>query len=201
METYWVNVYGDRAGSVASISNSGDLQGLDSTPAYGKPFPGLSERTHRLIDWNVEMLLRIVKQIVAYRGTKTIDQSTHRKSMSAAKTNLLQIETAATPLEEVQEIIVLPEFDSHATKRQQKPDEVAVPKEVIQQLHHLVSMIACMYNDNPFHNCKCQTHILYQVPYVQCHHLSPLCFFLSLLSTTVDHASHVVMSVIKLMSR
>ncbi|CAB9517732.1 calmodulin-dependent 3',5'-cyclic nucleotide phosphodiesterase 1C [Seminavis robusta] len=61
---------------------------------------------------------------------------------------------------------MLPEFQKCGAVDAEK---VKIPADAIKELHHLVSVIAYKYNDNPFHN--------------------------------FDHASHVVMSVVKLMSR
>ena len=62
------------------------------------------------------------------------------------------IKTKRTPISEVLEIIALPKFDAKAAKNQEDPDKVEIPPVVIAQLHHYVSMIATMYNQNPFHN-------------------------------------------------
>ena len=59
---------------------------------------------------------------------------------------------SATPLEEVREIISLPEFSAKVAQNQKEPEQVKIPKDVIVELHDLVSHIAAMYNDNPFHN-------------------------------------------------
>ena len=168
LETYWVNVHGERAGSVGSVTSVSDvLPGMQKNRVrYGKPFKGLDERTHRLVDWNVEMLLGLMKQIVARRSSRK--RSMHSK-LQRKDTEEIDFELGDTPLEEVREIIALPEFDNEASQKQQDPEKVKIPEEVVGQLHHLVSCIAKLYNPNPFHN--------------------------------FDHASHVVMSVIKLMSR
>ncbi|CAB9521527.1 Receptor-type guanylate cyclase gcy [Seminavis robusta] len=160
---YWVNVHGDRAGSAMSAlsgnSNQFDLPTL-SAQLYGSPFEGVDDRTLRLIDWNVETLLRSMKEIGARRSVAMAPQGTPEPGV---------LTTGEIPLNEVCEIIPLPEFDAKASRLQIDPDLVEIPVEVVEQLHHLVSSIAKMYHSNPFHN--------------------------------FDHASHVVMSVTKLLSR
>lgn len=170
LEGFWVQVDGDRAGSVASVvSSQKDTAMLPVTVkvACGKNFPGMDDRTKRLIDWNVEMLVKLLQTIAARRaagGDRNISKSTKQwddKIVTETSTKM--------PLEEVREIITLPEFDTKASHKQIHLEDMKIPETVVQQLHHLVSSIASMYNKNPFHN--------------------------------FDHASHVVMSVIKLMSR
>ena len=148
METYWLNVLGGRAGSVRSCISE-DLQGFSKSKGavYGRPYPGLNEKTHRLVDWNVEMLLRLMKEVVALRSSVAKKPSSSRHSQ---KTSL---KLGATPLEEVREIIALPEFDFESKAVQkQDPENVQIPKDVVSQLHLLVSKIASMYNNNAFHN-------------------------------------------------
>jgi hypothetical protein len=76
---------------------------------------------------------------------------------------------AKLPIDEVQEIITLPEFDHTANHESVNATDIVVSHTVINQLKAYVAWVASMYRNNPFHN--------------------------------FDHASHVVMSVIKLMSR
>ena len=130
---------------------------------------GIDGRTSRLIDWNVGMLLQLIKQIIARRNAT----SSSSKPRIPKFMNTMNSSSSSTdydmPLEEVKEIITLPEFDSKAARRQQDPETVVVPELVESQLRDYVTCIAELYNENSFHN--------------------------------FDHASHVVMSVIKLMSR
>ena len=164
LETFWLTPKGDRAGSVTSADSYDPLHHLG---LLGKKGPALDSRTERLIDWNVEILLGLLKQVVARRSAT---KSTKRINNSfTALSNEILSEIKATPLEEVREIISLPAFDEKAATKQVTADEIEVPQLVLRELYRLVSNIAGMYNQNPFHN--------------------------------FDHASHVVMSVIKLMSR
>ncbi|CAB9517727.1 Receptor-type guanylate cyclase gcy [Seminavis robusta] len=168
LETFWVNVHGERVPSVASLPNMNNETAAEATRndivKHCKPLPGLSEKTHRLVDWNVEMLLRILKQIVGARAAAT--KHTMRLSSQSRSRQVQKLQLSSNPLDEVREIIMLPEFQKCGAVDAEK---VKIPADAIKELHHLVSVIAYKYNDNPFHN--------------------------------FDHASHVVMSVVKLMSR
>ena len=145
-QTYFVNVAGDRAGSVASRASLADaaVSRVSTTNLVCNRVEGLDDRNNRLINWNVEMLLQLLKQIVASR-------SGGRKAKTTASRRISVLHPERTnPLEEVREIITLPEFDSLCGDGD--PEKVQIPKQIIQQLHLLVSEIAQMYNDNPFHN-------------------------------------------------
>eukprot|EP00797_Seminavis_robusta_P023348 Sro382_g131010.1 inhibited 3',5'-cyclic phosphodiesterase B (578) ;mRNA; r:20579-23566 len=101
-------------------------------------------------------------QIVARRGQS-------KKLNEGCTSQLPHDYTGKTPLQEVREIIHLPEYNFRKSRKEVDPETVVIPTEVVQELHHLVSSIASLYHDNPFHSFQ--------------------------------HASHVVMSVTKLLSR
>jgi len=109
--------------------------------------------------------LRLLKQIVARRkacglplyGTTDVESSVHFA------------EEGKTTIDEVAEIITLPKFNAKAAAKQEDPDSIQLPRQIVDQLYDYVSNIAAIYNDNPFHN--------------------------------FEHASHVTMSVVKLLSR
>ncbi|CAB9496653.1 Receptor-type guanylate cyclase gcy [Seminavis robusta] len=164
IESYFVNVDAERAVSVASRTSLEVIQNnvrSSGAAKIWKPVVGLDGRTNRLIDWNVQQLLQLLKPVVASRCSRT------KKSVSKRPLASGFLELRSRPLDEVKEIIRLPEWSQAST--QQDPSEVEIPPDVVLQLHLLVGEIAKMYNKNPFHN--------------------------------FDHASHVVLSVTKLMSR
>ena len=125
------------------------------------------EKQRRLIDWNVEVLLRILKQILARRmsespTTRSTDSPSCPPSDFARPMN-------QTVMDEVCEVIALPSFDVEHVCHLIKPDSIVVPPAVVDQLQSFVTGIASLYRNNPFHN--------------------------------FEHASHVTMSVIKLLAR
>ena len=101
----------------------------------------------RWIEWNLEIIKSLLKQIVARRAA---NPNVFRKSsMDASPT----IDTAAMPLYEVREVIELPSFDRRAARRQRDNEEkVELPDKVVEQLKEFISRIAAMYNPNEFHN-------------------------------------------------
>ena len=120
----------------------------------------VSDQTARLINWNVEQLLGILRQIVACQASRNLPKKQDDVVIDCE---------AAAPIDEVQEIITLPEFDTNADQNNIDAASVIISPVAIEQLRMYITWVAKMYQDNPFHN--------------------------------FDHASHVVMSVIKLMSR
>jgi class 3 adenylate cyclase len=129
--------------------------------------PVCSDKVLRLVGWNVEVLLRLIKQIVARR------QASIRRSKSlpvASEETVTQgIFGTDMVLDEVKEIIELPQFDAKAAKNQLDIDSIELDARVPMQLEEYVMTIGSGYRENPFHN--------------------------------FEHAAHVTMSVVKLLSR
>lgn len=204
LQTYWlVFKQNDGVSSCSGGSNSRtsftefgegtgdealDLQEAASTPSGAWPSPAtvpqpagmksvqnrvlLSKKAERLVDWNVDILSRLLKQIVARResdGGKTLSG----KKLDPVEREMRSHEGEGTILDEVAEIIQLPKYDKEAARRKKEqisPQSIKLPSEVTSQLRTYVSTIASMYRDTvPFHN--------------------------------FEHASHVTMSVVKLLSR
>ena len=122
----------------------------------------LSEKTQRLVDWNTETLLQLLRRIVACRLKNTPPEK-------LSSLDDLGNQQGAMPFEEIKEIIHLPEFDEEHAKLRKNPGAVQLDEVVQQEVRHYVTCIAKMYRDNAFHN--------------------------------FEHASHVTMSVTKLLSR
>ena len=106
--------------------------------------------TQRLVQWNVEMLIQLLKKVVAdrRRGGKAA-----HKSAKTAERDFAKRKEGATFLDEVAEIIALPSFDRQkANENNGKTEEIELDEEVEQQICNFVSCIAASYRNNPFHN-------------------------------------------------
>lgn len=162
LETYWLkDNYNRNAGSNGmDSSESTDRSGTEirEQPMFDTTF---TEKTNRLIDWNVETLVRLLKQIVVRR--KAISQSRTPTIASAVVPNFSKcahFPAHSDYLKEVKEIITFPEFDGRVDKLRTNVDDVKLPSDVTEQLRTYVSCIAGMYQDNPFHNFEHASHVL-----------------------------------------
>jgi 3'5'-cyclic nucleotide phosphodiesterase len=151
-----------------SIVDAEDLK--SSYQATRKSVADLSGKNERLIDWNVDILLRLLSQIAKHQ---TIENSSllgrARVSSSSSKHTGVESATPEMVLDEVSEVIQLPKFNSKIARAVDQINDIEPPSDVKEQLYEFVSTIAGMYHDNPFHN--------------------------------FEHASHVTMSAVKLLSR
>jgi len=161
MITYWVE---PKVGMAGSTCTTADLtKEAESLQEDFLMTPRVSSATERLINWNIDVLERHLKNIVARRI------ALKRKSTSAKWKMPDESSKTKIVLQEVREVIKLPEYDSKYSLDINGESIVLVPR-VRFQLREFVTTIALTYQDeNPFHN--------------------------------FSHASHVGMSVAKLLSR
>ena len=124
----------------------------------------LDERSQRLVDWTVDQLSRLLKQILARRKLLGIVADP-----AIAEKQILDFSDGGTVIDEVKDIVELVPFDPRAAHLEDVVATITLPTEVVSQLRDFVATIATLHNDNQFHN--------------------------------LSHATHVTMSVVKLLSR
>ncbi|CAB9507971.1 Receptor-type guanylate cyclase gcy [Seminavis robusta] len=131
----------------------------------------ITKKAQRLVDWNVDILSRLLQQIVARRESEG-GRTLRGAELGPIEQGMGKGGEHDVVLDEVKEIIQLPKYDNAAARSREQvdPKNIRLPKEVTDQLRTYVSTIASLYRDTvPFHN--------------------------------FEHASHVTMSVVKLLSR
>ncbi|KAL3938715.1 MAG: hypothetical protein SGBAC_006428 [Bacillariaceae sp.] len=170
MQTYWLLPQRELTVSVATSTEEGsdDSENLNAMmwmksnkddenaeageDALKSSTPELDDKVQRLVDYTSDILLQILKKIVAKRGP-------HAKAAPAMERRLVALEEsigkAGICLDEVEEIIELPSFDQSAYQAK----DVEVSQEVVAQLVSFVKMVASMYHFNPFHNFEHASHV------------------------------------------
>jgi Adenylate and Guanylate cyclase catalytic domain len=150
MSTFFLHVTSQSHGSssIDSSSNPDDepnqMQDVNDEPAGTRSSVQrlISDKTSRLIDWNVELLMRYLKMIVARRqGVRATKIGGYAKAMSCSLTP----RPGTQPLDEVVEVIELPEFDAETSDMKVDPDSAHVDAAVVEQLRSYVTSIAAMY--------------------------------------------------------
>jgi len=170
MRTFWLLPREDVAPPTQASSEANDEVPEDivePSPMVQAVSQVKNDKIQRMIDWNCDILLQLLRLIGAKR------QASRRASTSGAVLDSeldrleRKISTGGLPVDEIVEVIELPSFDSAAYEKD--PRFVEIGEAVESQLHSFVTVIASMYRDTPFHN--------------------------------FEHASHVSMSTVKLLSR
>lgn len=126
-------------GSVSSELSQSDG---DGEPHKEPDHVAINGKTKRLIDWNVEVLLRLLRQIEAARQMPGMKSSGTRKPNES----LLQPLVDKTVFDEVKEVISLKAHGSKAGSV--NVDEVKLNPFVCEQLRDYVENIALLYRNN-----------------------------------------------------
>ena len=158
LQTYWLklgrsgsdtqsNLPVDRSARPLLTKSGSNWSSSDALDAFDVDVRDIFDpKTTRLIDWNVDVLCRLLKQVVASRlGTSK------REDLSPPNEERYMLRNVQV-IDEIKEIITLPEFDVKAALLQEECDDIELPTEVIEQLHDFVCNIAAIYRGNPFHN-------------------------------------------------
>jgi hypothetical protein len=164
IQTYWLDRYRQAIDGTAAANSDRDSNvDADHDLCLISRQSEEADRQQRLVEWNVQVLLRLLKQICARRNASS---SSSRLPLSRRSKNLdtdssrgfeLSVHDESTreysiPIESIKEIIMLPEFDRNVAKRLQDADLVEIPDPIVQELTSFVSDIAALYNEHPFHN-------------------------------------------------
>jgi hypothetical protein len=163
LQTYWLALGGSRSESVASSGASSvgtedvadtrsshaavdaEHAALASTKSSKPVVEKISvEKTERLIEWNVDVLHRLLKQIVARRRAEKGVSGYEEEYIGENSLEYNTSNPSGTTIDEVAEIITLPKFNAEAVSNQDDPDAVVLPAEVVDQLYDYVFNIAAM---------------------------------------------------------
>ena len=136
VQTYWVEPQ----------SQTQEAKFKNAVPTRVTARPGAPvDNSQRLIDWNVDLLKRLLKRIVAHRKDQHI-RSDPNAVFSVGN------EDGTTVRDEVVETIDLPRYDKSTAKTD--PTTISLGADVEQQLRDYVTVIESMYHHNPFHSFK-----------------------------------------------
>jgi class 3 adenylate cyclase len=102
-----------------------------------------------LIEWNVDLCKRLLRQILAHRMAEGHD--TQQGMLTLART----LKEGSTVRDEITRIVQFPLFDKKASQLKVDPETVELSEAIQDQLRDYISFIASMYReDNAFHNFK-----------------------------------------------
>jgi Adenylate and Guanylate cyclase catalytic domain len=142
LQTYWASSH---VTSSQTMSTSGDTDVLTNDLSTFDEHGGdndqvqrlLLDKTTRLIQWNVDILQRLLKQIIARRVAAN-SESEAVPPMQLVSSN------DRTPLDEVVEIVSLPKFNGRVAVKQALLADEDLSPDVIDQLLSFVTNIAAL---------------------------------------------------------
>jgi class 3 adenylate cyclase len=167
MQTYWfvagpTSIPSDgRLHTSSSMANLDCSETIEDTSSSLPPRPKAPKpkdpKLDRLIDWNVDLLGRLLKKVAAMRGELSL---LRRRRTSNSAHSLTEGKEERTILDEVKEVITLPRI---AAQYKKDPTFVTLSPEVQNQLQEFVSVIAHMYYQNHFHSFEHASHVTQSV--------------------------------------
>jgi class 3 adenylate cyclase len=166
--TYWLNVdekprkskQGPRTGSVRNLGplisdaeshdggpvktgavtvSSAKVGGTIHRSSVSTEF--ITGKNDRLVSYNVEVMLSLLKKIVARRSV--VDSP--NKMLENTSRN------GSIALDEVRELIAIPEYNEEAAIKLASDYKVEIPDDVRRELRDYIFRLAAMYPPNPFH--------------------------------------------------
>eukprot|EP00980_Cylindrotheca_fusiformis_P003235 scaffold735_cov116-Cylindrotheca_fusiformis.AAC.5 len=161
MQTYWVRKRNRSTTTKAADIESGlgtldeekeTEENSETTEEGNNKIEGLN-KTERLVEWNAEVLVSLLEQIVGSRGGVV----NHIQNLSNAEKNTGH--SGRTVLDEFIPVIPLKRFDTEQLERRQRTANVDIGQEAKQQLRDYVLTISEMYPDNAFHNFEHASHV------------------------------------------
>lgn len=120
---------------------------------------GLDEKKKRSVHWISEIMVKLLKQILARRAVSGWNINMIKKSSHEAMSHRLITNRGNLVVDEIQDIITLPKFDKSLARKQNDAAKAKLPDTALEQLHSYISEVALMYRDNPFHNIDHAAHV------------------------------------------
>ena len=119
----------------------------DLVPVSVRKFPGVGQdkSLSKLIGWNVEILVGLIRKIIA------LHVKLRQQRNAVAVRSSFDLPEGSSYLDEVKEIIHLPQYNGIEIS-EEETNAIEVPAVVVAEVRVLVETIASMYTDNPFHN-------------------------------------------------
>jgi hypothetical protein len=173
LQTYWIELAkksnpSPRTGSTSSFNSensvdhtSGDIQEKEWTRAGLGPTrqrkeqknAEMEEKERRLVDWNTDVLCRLLKQVIVKRHviSKSHSESSHRRTLYASNTD--NRSRGNMVIDEVVEIIELPKSQVvYEQEMMEAGRKLALGPTVVEQVRSYVQATAALYPKNHFHN-------------------------------------------------
>ncbi|KAL7573558.1 hypothetical protein ACA910_008696 [Epithemia clementina (nom. ined.)] len=188
MQTFWLDVPHDGIRNINAPSSTttssghqeGDEEGASRPAVRQQPLPAVdnkindakdedsTNKVNRLIDWQVDMFAGLLVQVVARRKANIrLSTSPSAATRNISRSSLSTLEWKPVPgkicLDEVKEIIELPEFDARAARQQEKVTSIGLGENITQQLRAYISTVAGLYRSNHFHNFAHACHVTMSV--------------------------------------
>jgi 3'5'-cyclic nucleotide phosphodiesterase len=145
--------HAEDASEEGSVWGDDDDDLTDSINVLVFPECHVQQQFDRLIDWQVELFSKLLRQVVAGRDRTSVDIQSMQDPSKI-------INCSGPVFEEVSESIELPKFDPKAATARARPSFVELPQQVVTELRNYIRAISLRYRQNPFHNYAHASHVV-----------------------------------------
>lgn len=139
LQTYWLAI--KTTNGNGTVASGFGIDDLDISKEKQE------KQNSRIARWTVQVLSTLLKEIISSRKSRGVPCDPLVKMMHFEE----NYQDAHQPLEEVEEIIMLPEYNA---KKYHSKDasEINLDSLIVTELQDYVQMISRLYNNNAFHN-------------------------------------------------
>ena len=139
MQTYWLERNGESAKSTVSTGTSGSesemdpdmVQSVEDRTELAERNSSLTDKILRLVDWNTEHMKGMLQDVIERReASGSIPDSPNHMKMVETES----LKSDGIVLDHVQDIIMLPTFDSEAASKQKSSRSLTLSDKVSAQL-------------------------------------------------------------------
>jgi class 3 adenylate cyclase len=168
VETYWADPVLSEHANDGNVSVSSTLIGELTRSSWGdtrlsdrlsSTAMSSDDKLRRIVEWNTDLLLRFLKNIIATRSITGRSIAGRRHSNLGRRNSFTQKPQYLTPIADVTEILPMQGFFDKVAKFEINPDTVEISDSVRSQLRDYIAQIASRYHDNPFHNFEHACHV------------------------------------------
>ena len=177
LQTYWLDIKGAKTASTSDLSSGNGIAEESTLNAHqvGSNYDttttnGVSVQHAKLIEFNTDCLVRLLKQISARRS---VSKAFTVNTDITTETTAHNVQNTGTIRDEVKECIQLPAFNAGIERSQPTDtDSMELDPNAIEELRDYLSEICKMYNrSNYFHNFEHATHVAMYVSAIESYHM------------------------------
>ena len=149
LKTYWLDLRSTVENKDIASSDGSDHDAIDHEEKDEHPTADivLDEKTSRLVKWNVDILSRYLRKIVARRQASGNSCEPMHRILTE---EVMDKRKEGTVLDYTKDIINMPHYNDATEKRRVDPESIKLGDQVEDQLLKYVQAIAAMYRENPF---------------------------------------------------
>jgi hypothetical protein len=152
LQTYWLNVSQGTDMTSSGRTDTSDDCDDGIIEEKSSKLSKLRGKDERLVQWNVDVLVKILNQMAARRELLGVRPDTE---VALTENEMSMSRMSTLVVDELKDVITLPQW-------QRSKKGTAAPEldpRVSSQLYHFVTNLALLYRDNPFHNFSHASHV------------------------------------------